>query len=376
MIVVNLLNLFNEKNVDGVGHYTINLFKGMNEISELGRFHFIIRRNSLAFFSEILDNMAYTLVEEPMFINYDFYKKDFLAKLYLEQIIFPEILKKLDVNIVFNPFHSITSYVSSTVPTVVTYHDLLHLNHKGNMQLLKRIFSVIKHRQIIKKTAFFIVPSQYVKEDLIKNYPTINKEKITVLPNPIHIDKSETLEYKIDKKYILSVNTLDPHKNLITLLKSFYLIKDEIDCNLVLVGKPGQNMNSELTEFIEKIGKNRLIITGYVSNAERNYLYKNAALFVSPSLHEGFGMTPIEASMFNIPVLTTKVTSLYEITKGVLNYYDPPEDYQALSNKILEIIKSRDYENIETSSFFDELYGYRKAAKEYIDFFNYIEDQV
>jgi len=372
MIAVNLLNLFNDKNIDGVGQYTVNLFKGFNEINEIDKFHFIIRRNSLNFFSDFINNMEYTLVEEPKFMKYNFYKRDFIAKIYLEQVRLPKILKELDIDMIFNPFHSITSYVTNRIPTIVTYHDLLYLNHKEDMSLLKRKFSQNKHSQIVKRTAFFIVPSQYVKQDLLNNYPVINEEKVTVLPNPIYLDKNEILEYKVEKNYILSVNTIAAHKNLITLLKAFYYIKDEIDHNLVLVGKLARNINSEMRKYINKIGKDRLLITGYVSNSERNYLYKNAALFVSPSLHEGFGMTPIEAAMLNIPVLTTKVTSLYEVTKGKLDYYDPPDDYKELAFKILEIIKRENY-NMRNSSYFYGLYDYRKAAIKYSEFFTLIK---
>ena len=376
MIIVNLINLFNDENIDGVGQYTKNLFKGINEIGELDKFHFIIRKSSFKFFSDFKDNMNYTLVEEPKFAKYNFYKKDFIVKFYLENIKVSKIINSLDANLVFNPFHSITSYISTNVPTVVTYHDLLYLNFKKDMTFLKRIFSNFKHKDIVKKTAFFIVPSEYVKKDLLINYQGVEEEKVTVLPNPIYIDNSDLSEYNVERKYILSVNSILPHKNMITLLKAFFYIMDDIEHNLILVGKKSEYLDSEIIEYIEKIGKDRLKITGYISNSKRNYLYKNASLFVSSSLHEGFGMTPIEAALFEIPVITTLMTSIPESSLNLLNYYDPPDDYRVLADKIIEVlISNKDHRSLsDIRKKYENKYNIESVAKTYLDYFIKIQD--
>lgn len=376
MIIVNLINLFNDENIDGVGQYTKNLFKGINEIGELDKFHFIIRKSSFKFFSDFKDSMNYTLVEEPKFAKYNFYKKDFIVKFYLENIKVSKIINSLDANLVFNPFHSITSYISTNVPTVVTYHDLLYLNFKKDMTFLKRIFSNFKHKDIVKKTAFFIVPSEYVKKDLLINYQGVEEKKVTVLPNPIYIDNSDLSEYNVERKYILSVNSILPHKNMITLLKAFFYIMDDIEHNLILVGKKSEYLDSEIIEYIEKIGKDRLKITGYISNSKRNYLYKNASLFVSSSLHEGFGMTPIEAALFEIPVITTLMTSIPESSLNLLNYYDPPDDYRVLADKIIEVlISNKDHRSLsDIRKKYENKYNIESVAKTYLDYFIKIQD--
>ncbi len=82
-------------------------------------------------------------------------------------------------------------------------------------------------------------------------------------------------------------------------------------------------------------------MTGYLSDEHRNYLYRNADLFVSPSLHEGFGMTPVEAALFETPVLTTRETSIPEVTRNMVNYYEPAEDPNVLAARILNLLENR-----------------------------------
>ena len=67
-----------------------------------------------------------------------------------------------------------------------------------------------------------------------------------------------------------------------------------------------------------------------VTDEERNWLLTNAALFVTPSLFEGFGRTPVEAAICRIPVISTKETSLFEATQGLCSYVENPTDEKEL----------------------------------------------
>ena len=87
--------------------------------------------------------------------------------------------------------------------------------------------------------------------------------------------------------------------------------------------------------------KERIIRLEGVSDSELRYLYEHATLFVTPSTHEGFGYTPIEAAMCECPVVSSKCEALPETTRGLLNYYEPACDEQALANKIIEVLHSK-----------------------------------
>jgi len=375
LIVFNLLDLFNDKKIDGVGQYGINLIRGLAQINALSHFHFIIRENDIHIFENILPDNVMTPVKEPAFFKFNLYKKGFLKNFYYNRIKLPKLLAHLKPIILFNPYHSLTCYVPKNIKTVTTYHDLLYLNRSADLSLPKYLLAKVIYKRNIHHSDHIITPSYYVKNDLLNKYNYLDANKITVLANPIYVDKKNFLEYPLKGKYILSVNSILPHKNLITLLKAFYDIMNDIPFNLVLVGRMNKDIDDELKTFIDKIGNKRLIITGYLSNEQRNFLYKNATLFVSPSCHEGFGMTPIEAALFEVPVITTLKTSIPETSLNLLNYHDPPDDHMVLANKILDILKSKKSfeELVDIRKKYEKIYSIESIAKAYFEYFKKIE---
>ena len=138
------------------------------------------------------------------------------------------------------------------------------------------------------------------------------------------------------KKYILDLNAYIEKKNPMTLLKAFNLIKDKTDLNLVFCG--GYKEDSIWNKMQEYMQANqissRIKLLFRVKDEERNWLLANAALFVTPSLFEGFGRTPVEAAICKIPVISTKETSLFEATQGLCNYVENATDEKELGKPV------------------------------------------
>jgi glycosyltransferase involved in cell wall biosynthesis len=157
------------------------------------------------------------------------------------------------------------------------------------------------------------------------------------------------------------------HKNNITLVKAFHRIEDRIPHHLIFVGGWGE-ASQEIQNFIVTNRlEDRVEIKNSLSEGERNFLYRNAALFVSPSLHEGFGMTPVEAMMAQTPVITSTETSLPEATQGLAHYYKPALDDKALAQAILQVLASKASAE-QLSQKAEQLtaaYNYLTIAKEY-----------
>lgn len=131
--------------------------------------------------------------------------------------------------------------------------------------------------------------------------------------------------------YLLSVNIAYPHKNILTLLQAFDLIRDRIPHDLILVGRV-HPWNASLREFVDARGLGgRVLFTGFVDDARVRSLIEGAALYVNPSLYEGFGMTPIEAMGAGVPVVSSRETALPETTQGLAAYYEPARDPEALA---------------------------------------------
>ena len=124
--------------------------------------------------------------------------------------------------------------------------------------------------------------------------------------------------------------------------------------------------------FIEQNNlKNRVKLFIRIPTANRNWLLKNAKLFVTPSLYEGFGRTPVEAAMCRVSVISTKETSLFDATMGLVNYVENAKDENELADLILEKITNPD-SNDKLSEIAYKLkseYTPKNCAEKYWDIF-------
>lgn len=191
--------------------------------------------------------------------------------------------------------------------------------------------------------------SRETEKDLIKLYPIcFGKTEIIFLacdkkifyPKKADECKQAQNKYHITKPYLMACGTLEPRKNLETLLDAFLLLPFSLQKNLqlVLVGKPGW-LNQGLLRKINDIPaqKDKFIRTGFVSDIDLANLYSGAAAFVFPSLYEGFGMPPLEAYSCGTPVISSNASSLPEVIgdAGILVNPKSAEDLKEAIKKLL-----------------------------------------
>lgn len=145
--------------------------------------------------------------------------------------------------------------------------------------------------------------------------------------------------YGLPENYILCLSTLEPRKNMRLLVNAFSeLIKEKkIDINLVLAGRKGWLMDDLLSNLDEKIVK-RIHFTGFVDDNLLPYVYRNAEVFVFPSVYEGFGVPPIEAMSMGIPVISSDAASLPEVL-GNSAFYFKNRNLEELKNQIVNVMK-------------------------------------
>lgn len=194
---------------------------------------------------------------------------------------------------------------------------------------------------IIKSADAIVVSSNYTKTDVLRTF-SVPPRKIKVIPcsvEPLTIRNVPNID--CPSKFILYVNTLLPHKNAITLIKAFEKIQKTNDVDLVLVGKETSYWKKVLLPYIRNhnLGS-RIFLFQNLTRDELQFLYNKSSLFVTPSLREGFGYTPIEAALSRIPVISSTCEALPDSTQNLLNYYSPAKDYNALAKKITEILSS------------------------------------
>lgn len=224
---------------------------------------------------------------------------------------------------------------------VITIHDLIpHLfpSYFGewNVMIMKKILDSIDEH------TYPICVSEATKNDLCEA-TGISPDKVFVVHLAASEDKfyqvkdDETIQltlkkYNIDthKKYLLSIATLEPRKNIERTIRSFLkLIQQEKidDLNLVLVGTKGWDFETIFDEIkTNPILKERIIITGFVADQDLAALYSGSMAFVYPSLYEGFGLPPLEAMQCGTPVITSNTSSLPEVLEDAGILVDPTDE--------------------------------------------------
>lgn len=220
---------------------------------------------------------------------------------------------------------------------IVVIHDLKGV--KINSQVLNSK-NLTFYKKLASQASAIIAISEWTKKDIL-HYLSIPENKIHIIPNSVSLTKSHTKIEGIPDKYILYVNTLQAHKNIQTLIAAYNKSKFKSDYKLVIVGKETVFWKNQVQPLIkQKRLEHNIIHLQNLSNEELRYVYDKAALFVTTSLHEGFGYTPIEAAMCEIPVISSTSEALKDSTQGLLNYYEPANDSLALTKKIDEIIST------------------------------------
>jgi glycosyltransferase involved in cell wall biosynthesis len=146
-------------------------------------------------------------------------------------------------------------------------------------------------------------------------------------------------KYGITKKYILSVCTLEPRKNLKALLAAYRMMPGRRDYQLVLVGMSGWNTLDLFDDISSSDIAGNVLFTGYVPGAELSPIYSGAELFVFPTLYEGFGLPVLEAMQCGCPVITSNTSSIPEVAGDAAIMLDP-NDIDGLSAMMEKVLKS------------------------------------
>lgn len=213
------------------------------------------------------------------------------------------------------------------IPQVVTIHDMtadIFPDQRGD-KLSKFLSS--RTLEACRKAKFITCVSKSTQKDLIRITKTDEKKTQVIYPGLKIFKKiNEKLPLNLEKeRYILSVGTIEPRKNIARLLKAYNQLGEDLkrEYPLVLVGGRGWNDSEIFSEAENSSLKQFIHFTGYVDDATLAGLYKNAKVFVYPSLYEGFGLPVLEAMSFGCPVITSNVSSMPEVAGEAAQLVDP-----------------------------------------------------
>ncbi|MES2268534.1 MAG: glycosyltransferase family 1 protein [Bacteroidota bacterium] len=226
-----------------------------------------------------------------------------------EQAILPGKLKN---NLLWSPSNSGPMLVSKQV---VTIHDLVTVDHPEWFNKKFTIWYNYMLPILCKKATHIIAISEFTRQRLLELY-RLPESKISMiyngadLPLPVLDNAAMQLPFK---RYVLSLGSLEPRKNIPLLLNAWEAILPKLpdDVGLIVVGANGNSKifkDAGITHI-----PNRVHFTGHVTDAYITQLYKNAMFFVYLSAYEGFGLPPLEAMALGTPVLAGNKTAMPEV---------------------------------------------------------------
>ncbi|EOT40462.1 glycosyltransferase family 4 protein [Enterococcus columbae] len=252
-----------------------------------------------------------------------------------EQLVLPKAVKKYNIDVLWCPYN--TAPLKVSCPTVVTVHDVIYmsLKLKEASSLYKKAGLIYRRTvvpQAVKRAKEIVTISNYAKKDICESFP-VAKDKIQVIYNStdfevcrLNPDEEHFFfkKHKIEKPYILGFGSLESRKNSMGLIKAYKRLNQELrdKYQLVLFGFRGYKESKEYA-YIKENKITNIIVLEYVSDEEKNSLYKNSIMFVFPTFSEGFGIPILEAYVNGTPVITSNVTSLPEVAGNAAVLIDP-----------------------------------------------------
>lgn len=206
--------------------------------------------------------------------------------------------------------------------TIITVHDLNHVDINYNSSFLKRLYyRVILKRACLKSYRVFTV-SDFSKKRIVE-WSGIQPEKVIVVGNGVSdAFNDKVIPYQTDMPYIVIPGNRKAHKNENLAIKAFANSSLALTHKVLMTGYKSPDIDGE----IKSLGiEDRVVFLGRVTDELLASVYKGAAAILFPSLYEGFGLPVVEAMSCGTPVITSKTTSLGEISGDAAFLIDPSD---------------------------------------------------
>ncbi len=320
----------------GVGHYTMELARALASSFSQDEFEIVSPRDLLEFIERQKFSTNLNLVRA---------RTNALTRHWFTFGL-PAYAKRRKLSV----FHG-TNYevaLRQVCPSVLTIHDLSTLLHPETHER-RRVWRARRRLPLmVRASTVIITPTESVRREVIEHFD-VQPARVYAVPEAARalfkrasVQESRLVRERlgVEEEFLLFVGTIEPRKNLATLVRALSEIVSSTDCRpqLVMAGMKGW-MTSELFKIIETSGvKERLLFTGYLADEELRALYSAATVFIYPSLYEGFGLPTLEAMQCGAPVIASRIASIEEVTKDAAVLV-APNDAQSLARKIVALLK-------------------------------------
>jgi len=275
-------------------------------------------------------------------------------------ITLPALINKINPDIVIEPAHFGPFNIHKHIKRVTVIHDLIPIVKP----LYSTFFSVLLHKlllkRILKNADLIITNSNYTNQLLVKHYVFVADKSVYIYPgtandtvfNPINDFDYSALSSIKPKKYFLFAGTIEPRKNLISLLEAFSIFKSfsgTNDIKLVIAGGLGWKYR-KILKFIKKHKYcDSIVLTGYLQDYLMPMLYSNAIAKVFPSYDEGFGIPVIEAMRCKCPLILSDIPIFREIAINNALFCNP-HSIEEFSDAMYNLFTNQPSDNVLNQS--------------------------
>jgi len=330
----------NTQSFGGVGEYTTELLHALFAISDEHTYTLLTSGVHKPLLEQLFAHTCYSknnsLYSFPSFVHQKHISvpnKQLNAQMILTKKPTLDAFLDEKPDLIFLPNITIAC-LPTDIPTVTMVHDLswMHFPHVYSWKM-RLWHKAVLRQNIFSQTSAFLTPSESTKQDLVRAFHLLPESIFPIAhgvssrfqPKIEAKDHSIRSKYKLPKWFILFVGTLEPRKNISTLIDAVYMYRERYrdDISLVLVGPWGWKTRELRRKLAEHNTASWVRVLNHVSKNQLPALYRSASLFVWPSFYEGFGLPILEAMTSGIPVITSPISSMPEVTKQAALYVDP-----------------------------------------------------
>ncbi|MBN3872567.1 glycosyltransferase family 1 protein [Nostoc sp. JL33] len=259
---------------------------------------------------------------------------------------------------------------------VMNIYDLTFIKYPNYIDSMVKTYTE-RVKRCLQWTDLVLTISESSKKDIIE-YLEVDPKKVYVTPlasryspNYLSEEIAQRLEkqanYDFSKPYLLFVSTIEPRKNINTIITAFNFLKEKykIEHQLILIGKKGWNYQPVFAAIENSPWGNQIHHLNYLSNELVALFYSKADVFVYPSHYEGFGLPVLEAMTLGAPVISSNTSSIPEVTGDAAILVDPNNPVQ-LAEAILKVISDSELrqELINKGKARAKLFSWERTAKE------------
>lgn len=374
----------------GVGHYVYQLVRHLLKIDKKNQYVLFfdqrIKDKKLQKFSR--ENVK--IIFHPFYLYSRFVPVQFSYRLY------DAAIEKENLDVFHFPrLPNSPRKIKTETKTILTIHDLSILKLPKIFSAKEMVDEKNKISLMLSYVDKVVAVSQSTKNDL-KELFNIADEKIRVIYHGLDerflnkktkkdIEQAKD-KYHIKNNYLLFLSPLENRKNICRIVQSFDLLKAEIkkdpqkfsvvlkndqDIKLVLAGKPGSAENKIKNKIKCSVNKNDIIVANYVQPDDLGALFAGAKAFVFPSLYEGFGLPILEAMSANLPVITSNISSMPEITGPGNAIFVNPYKIEEITQAMVDVLSQPELREKIIANYQTKIkeYSWQKTAKETLEIY-------